>query len=517
MNGWADDRRTRENRTSLLNQLLITALACAGLLISGFLLYQSLEGSTLPGCGPQSACDQVLASVWSRIGPIPVALPAFLLYGLVSAASLGISPNLPSSVYRVAWYVLLLTCLLILAAAWFVFVQVVFVGSICLYCLTAHVVGVVLGILVLVCAPIRWGRASGNGSAIATSIAPVTASVIWLSSLVAIIAVAAVQVLIPAPTIRIEMVASVVGAEAEGAMPDTVGTPSPLTDVVLPDQSDKFLGETVPTEGADSEQPTMEPELGAKPTLRDRPVIERRVKISLEAAMQRAGTPPEVIAQQLRLWGSRQKMVEKQSLNLTDYPIDGDLDAEFVAIFMFDYTCPHCRKMHKHLNAARWRYGKHLAVVMLPVPLNSSCNKMLSKSHERHKDACALARLLHAVWLAQPDMLGLYDRWVLRPNNPPAGYRARAYAETLVGVEPLQRMLADPRPMQWIERNVDLFAAISGKAVGTLKMPVVYLTSGKMGQNNFKIQGASVTEEEMFELLEKHMKIKPYRKTKKRY
>ncbi|NBQ26088.1 MAG: hypothetical protein EBU26_17875, partial [Verrucomicrobia bacterium] len=44
-------------------------------------LYLSLKGSSsLPGCGPESTCDQVLSSHWGRWLGIPITLPGLVLY-----------------------------------------------------------------------------------------------------------------------------------------------------------------------------------------------------------------------------------------------------------------------------------------------------------------------------------------------------------------------------------------------------------------------------------------------------
>ena len=51
--------------------LVLILLAALGLFISLALLTATRR--TLPGCGPRSSCQAVMATRWSRLGPIPVA------------------------------------------------------------------------------------------------------------------------------------------------------------------------------------------------------------------------------------------------------------------------------------------------------------------------------------------------------------------------------------------------------------------------------------------------------------
>ena len=66
-----DSARKPEFQTS--DRWLIRAGLLLALGISLFLAWNSLQGGGIPGCGPESGCNDVLNSRWSKTGPIPVS------------------------------------------------------------------------------------------------------------------------------------------------------------------------------------------------------------------------------------------------------------------------------------------------------------------------------------------------------------------------------------------------------------------------------------------------------------
>jgi len=75
----------------------VATLSLLAAALASFLLWQSLSGAAIPGCGGGSSCDSVLSSRFSRIGPVPVsaaALPIFLMIIFCSIATLSANPRL---------------------------------------------------------------------------------------------------------------------------------------------------------------------------------------------------------------------------------------------------------------------------------------------------------------------------------------------------------------------------------------------------------------------------------------
>ena len=136
--------------------LLIRALLAAALLISLYLGWMSLGGGAIAGCGPESACDKVLHSRWSRWFGVPVSVPAVLLYTIMLATTLRLSLAARPDQQRNAWTVLLPCAWVVLGAVvWFAALQLLVIKAVCLFCMAAHACGLVAALLILFSAPVK--------------------------------------------------------------------------------------------------------------------------------------------------------------------------------------------------------------------------------------------------------------------------------------------------------------------------------------------------------------------------
>jgi protein-disulfide isomerase len=155
-------------------------------------------------------------------------------------------------------------------------------------------------------------------------------------------------------------------------------------------------------------------------------------------------------------------------LKPADYPVLGSVDAPYLLIDVFDYTCPHCRAMHRALDAVRKHYGDKLAVVKVCVPLEADCNRLVHDTDPRHANACAYARLAAAVWQVKPEAFATFDDWLFAPSRPPTVPEARAYAARLVGAERLKQALAGDGPDRAVQRAINLYASAGAGQVPKL-------------------------------------------------
>lgn len=133
----------------LLLIALSAVLTLVALGVAGYLSLQSLTGGAVAGCGGDSGCGAVLASPWAKVGPVPVSLLGMVTY---LAVLLGLGLRFASRGSSRLGDGLLLLCapLMLLAAAWFIYIQAVKLEEFCGYCMTDHGLGVVLGILLLI-------------------------------------------------------------------------------------------------------------------------------------------------------------------------------------------------------------------------------------------------------------------------------------------------------------------------------------------------------------------------------
>ncbi len=147
-------------------------------------------------------------------------------------------------------------------------------------------------------------------------------------------------------------------------------------------------------------------------------------------------------------------------------PMVGSPDAPYVVTLLFDYTCPHCQRMHFMLHEVVRRYGGKLAFALRPAPLDRQCNPYITRDVKEFQDSCELVRIGLAVWVAQREAFGVFEDWMFsfesgdrwRPRKLDA---ARAKAVELVGQAKFDAARADP----WIDGYLQSSIRIYGQTI----------------------------------------------------
>jgi hypothetical protein len=153
--------------------------------------------------------------------------------------------------------------------------------------------------------------------------------------------------------------------------------------------------------------------------------------------------------------------------------------------------------MNQHLQVARQRFGDNLAILTLPVPLNSNCNSTVSVTKQQHFDACELGRLAVAVWRLDPDQFEDYHNWLFENPQPRSAGEARRKAEEMVGAEALRTELQKPIAGKFITQHVELYRRADA---GTIpKLLFTHIT----------IKGEMRSADELCNLLQRELKIAP--------
>ncbi len=112
-------------------------LAFFATLMSLYLACSSLfAGGKIWGCVEGAGCSEVLSSPWSHWLGIPVSLAGVLVYGAIFF--------LLPQVWRWKKWLAFLIVLAAGSAFWFLFVQIVILREICLYCSTVHLSGILI-------------------------------------------------------------------------------------------------------------------------------------------------------------------------------------------------------------------------------------------------------------------------------------------------------------------------------------------------------------------------------------
>jgi hypothetical protein len=151
-------------------------------------------------------------------------------------------------------------------------------------------------------------------------------------------------------------------------------------------------------------------------------------------------------------------------LPVESVPLIGKADARHILVKYFDYTCPACRSMHHDLAAAMAAYPVDLAVIVIPCPLNHSCNpyadeKPSARVAEMHKDACELARIALAVWRADRSKFPKFHDELFARQGHMTPKAAAMIADSWVGKQQLQSASSDP----WIDALLQHSANVYGR------------------------------------------------------
>lgn len=143
-------------------------------------------------------------------------------------------------------------------------------------------------------------------------------------------------------------------------------------------------------------------------------------------------------------------------------PMLGSPDAPVVFLELFDYACPHCRRLNQQLTQARQRYGDQLAIAPLAMPLDGACNPLVTVTDPRHENSCALTKIALAVWLVDRLRFAEMHAWLFDPETPPTPEAAMAFAEQLVAPDALAQALASPEIEQRINNAMKLYRLVGG-------------------------------------------------------
>ena len=452
---------------------LLRGLCLAALLISGYLAWSAIQLRPVIGCGGSDLidCDHVLNSHWSKIFGLPVSIPAVGLYATLLGLLAFAGSPVPAAFQRLL--LTTLSCGFLVAgwaALWFIGLQLLVLKHLCPWCLAAHLCGLALSVWALT-AGATHGRLR------------ITATGLMLAS-----GLAVSQVLTPA-TAAYEVVVPEYAKAAQSNSAEQVTAPTedfaaPTEDFATPaDPAPAVPAAATPAPApAPAQAPaaeTFEPPAAVVPR-NSRPArfSSTLLAMSLQSLILLPAGQPDENGQPAQTEASAQAVPSPQTtrkvtilgtekpitLDPAGWPLLGAADARFIFVEMFDYTCPHCRETHQSIRGAFERFGQDLAVIALPVPLESECNRAASGGG--HPGSCELSRLAVAVWRCDRAKFREFHDWLFDRSRTPAA--ARRQAERLVGRDQLRAELDSGTPGKFVDRHVDLYIKLGAGTVPKL-------------------------------------------------
>ena len=472
--------------------LLAAALAAVALALSIILLVKSLTGGGLPGCGAGSGCDEVTRGRWARIGTVPVALFGVMAYLTLAASALAAYTRGTAVARNV---LLTASAVAVGGAAWFILLQVVAIRRLCRWCMYTHTVAAAAGTIVIVDA---W---RGGG--------PLALPLIIATGLVALLVVA--QLMSPARSYQIDTTPAkhVDAVEEETDLieqleprPPLPATPDP-SPVIEEPEADPPPSPGTPGEGpgegrAEDAEDVISQAIAPAPPPAESPAAAAPQPPQPQPQPQPQRQPPhQPPPRSPSAAPSRRITAVRGAISLSPHlwPVLGSRDATYILIDQFDYTCHLCRELHDLMLRAVERWPTHVAVLMMPVPLDKTCNPALQYQSPEHVNACEYARHALAVFRAAPGQFPAYDHWLFETPRPRTVADMKAKAAELIGPAPLAAALADPWLNKRMNEAIAIFDAVGRGSIPKLLLPDSVLT------------GQLPTADRMFAVLRQQLKL----------
>jgi uncharacterized membrane protein/protein-disulfide isomerase len=484
-------------------------LALVATVDAAYLTWTSFTHGVVAGCsGAEIAgCDDVLKSSWSRAAGLPVALGGLACY----AAIFGLSLAAGSRVFNAnRWLGTALVAAAILAAAsgvWFTLLQIFVLHAFCRYCLGIHLCGLTIVGLVIWSLLTRTQPQVGASRSHATLAAipgrgaprrpvglrPAAGPSLFLAAPIAtglLGLLIAVQYLFPPQTFVASQPTLTESIDMTAAADTSVAT--------MPNLSPDARSYTV--NRVSDDDPLADSQLADAP---DDPAPEDSVQGDEDSASEESTSPAAETVPAL----SREVtfLDGKIKINMYDEAVLGSPEAKYVVLELMDYTCPHCRKAYAQIEDLLDLYGDQLAVVILPVPLELECNKMVPSTDPMHRGACKFAELSLAVAKADPRKFADFHGYLLAEvEEPPTTAQAVIRAFRLTDRAKLRQASDDPAIDARLQKYIRLFTALSGQNRGkteTFGLPVQIVGD--------TVLSGDMTKQEMRDAWEESLGIKP--------
>ncbi len=494
-------------------------LAWIAFSVAGYLAFSSVTGTAVAGCtmGSGHGCDVVLSSSWSKWLGVPVAILGLAIYATL--ASLGLLLGLRNESAN-RWITTVFVMLAIVAggaSAWFIGVQIFAIGSYCKFCLAVDTTGIVLAILasgaalqsilgrrgqrsapgglqpgLMALRPVGAGAPIVAGPSMSRTASPPSLVMAFGGALPLLAILICGQMLFAAKTFQVEKVALSDSIKMDSTS-DTKSSDSATPRVALrptdaDDSASKAAHEIKETDGASPSLPN------------DSKSDDSKTDSSGDVKK----------AESTESEPGRERIVKflggKLALNIYKHPVIGSPEAPHIAIEMVSYDCPHCRKMHEMMEQALARYGDQVAILVMPIPLDKDCNKLITDPAITHPGACGTARMVIALARLEPTKFRKFHEFLMSGDKekPPGMGKIIPKVYGIVNPDKLRELQRGPEVAKQLDSYVDLYGQLQSKSTGkkTFGLPVQIL-----GDN--VVSGEVEKVEDIYKAWEENLHVQP--------
>jgi uncharacterized membrane protein len=481
--------------------------------VAAYLAWKAITQASVAGCvvGSNQGCDAVLNSPWSKWLGFPVAVAGLGCYATLA----GMSVLLGIATIASRWITTAFMMLAFLAAGaslWFIGIQIFAIGDICPWCVTADLCGIAIGAISAWATFSWWNgtrrlRQSGSSSTNLMALRGAMPTGSRKVPAAAPVAMREAQPVAPRPA----PVAAARSVPLVGALPASAGirrhTPPPSFpiafggalamlvvliggQIVFPaksfnvqqvalkdsielnsstnsagDSASTSNGEThvanrIPAEGETepSDEPPYDAALANAADNKDEvPATNGDGKNGAEEAppTTAASTEPKK-ERKLKFLGG------KLTLDTYEHPIIGSPEAPHIVVELVSYDCPHCRKANKFMKQALSRYGEEVALIVLTIPLEQRCNRLITDPAASHTGSCTTAGLACLIAKLKPTSFPRFHDYLMSGSDerPPSIGSIVAKAYGMADRTKLRELRENKEIAKQLEGYVDLFAML---------------------------------------------------------
>jgi hypothetical protein len=161
--------------------------------------------------------------------------------------------------------------------------------------------------------------------------------------------------------------------------------------------------------------------------------------------------------------------------------------------------------MHSIIKRAASRYGEQVAIIVIPIPMEKGCNKLITDPATSKPGACTTARMSLGVARLKPYAFARFHDWLMADKDEPPrldAIIAKSYG--LVDRNKLRELRNSEKLDKQIAQYVDLYANLLKQHTGdkTFGLPVQIL-------GDHLLTGSVEKADEVFKAWEEHLGVKP--------
>jgi uncharacterized membrane protein len=549
-------RPTTESAFSMPVRCTLALLAWLAFGISGYLAWSAATGSSVAGCGMGggNGCDVVLSSSWSKWLGIPVAVLGLGCYAALASLSILLWLRTEPASRWIATAFVMLSIVAAGASLWFIGVQVFAIRDYCKFCLVTDALGIAIGSIATFVAVRGWlaqrraPRSLQTGmmalrsaipgaarpAAISTPTASAAASAPSLGyalggALPLLVLLIGGQYLFAGKTYDVQKVTlddSMNISDVDETQPNDEST-NPTSSVASQSTADAEAEQPADSNTGDASTESDGNDGGTTARAADPPkpnddlpksdtsaqpdftkAIDPVTPVDSATPTNDSSTTPTTAAAETP--PARERLVKflggKLTLDTYKNPIIGSPDAPHIVIEMVSYDCAHCRKMHATMERALERYGDQVAILVMPIPLDRECNKLVTDPAASHRGACTTAKLALSIARLDAPSFARFHEFLMsgKDDKPPSMGKVIPKANGLVDRDRLRELRSGKEVAKQLEGYIELYGKLqsSKTASKSFGLPVQILGDHVM-------TGSVEKQEDVFKAWELHLGVKP--------